>query len=64
MNQIKKRQSQNANFSLVSDKSKGTLEILARKVERRLGDNFPLAQYIREGFAYHHGYLPDDLKPP
>lgn len=38
------------------------LEQLARKVERRLGAEFPLAQYIREGFAYHHGQLPDDLR--
>lgn len=60
--QLKKRQDQNANFSLVAKESKAALESLARKVEQRLGDNFPLAQYIREGFAYHHGYLPDDLR--
>lgn len=35
---------------------------LANKVERRLGPGFPLATYIREGFAYHHGQLPDDLR--
>jgi len=38
------------------------LEHLAEKIERRLGHDFPLAQYIREGFAYHHGRVPDDLR--
>ena len=60
--QLKKRQEQNTDFSLVAIENKVALENLARKVEQRLGEHFPLAQYIREGFAYHHGYLPDDLK--
>jgi helicase len=51
----------NGDFHLAPD-SKGVLERLARRVERRLGPGFPLATYIREGFAYHHGQLPDDLR--
>jgi helicase len=48
-------------FHLAPD-SKGELDRLALKVERRLDKDFPLATYIREGFAYHHGQLPDDLR--
>jgi len=48
-------------FHLAPD-SKDQLNRLAHTVERRLGDGFLLATYIREGFAYHHGLLPDDLR--
>lgn len=48
-------------FHLAPD-GKAELERLALKVERRLGKGFPLATYIREGFGYHHGQLPDDLR--
>lgn len=51
----------NGNFHLAPG-SKEELDRLALKVERRLGEDFPLATYIREGFAYHHGQLPDDLR--
>ncbi|HEY64518.1 MAG TPA: DEAD/DEAH box helicase [Caldilineae bacterium] len=48
-------------FHLAPD-SREELERLAIRVERRLGLGFPLATYIRDGFAYHHGQLPDDLR--
>lgn len=62
LNQIQQRQSKDPNFSLVSERSKKNLEELSLKVEAKLGRNFPLAVYIRNGFAYHHGTLPDDLR--
>jgi helicase len=46
----------------LAPESKGELDRLALKIERRLGTAFPLATYVREGFAYHHGQLPDDLR--
>lgn len=46
----------------LAPESREELERLAHKVERRLGPGFPLATYIQEGFAYHHGQLPDDLR--
>lgn len=58
---IKEVRSADEDFHLAPD-SKEELDRLARKVERRLGDGFLLATYIREGFAYHHGQLPDDLR--
>lgn len=48
-------------FHLAPDR-RAELEVLASKVEDRLGHGFPLAGYIREGFAYHHGQLPEDLR--
>jgi len=50
-----------ANFHLAPGHS-DELEALARRVEHRLGQGFPLADYVRKGFAYHHGQLPDDLR--
>ncbi len=58
---INEIRSADAEFHLAPD-SKDELEHLAYIVERRLGPGFPLAGYIREGFAYHHGQLPDDLR--
>jgi len=61
-NRIQEMREVNPTFRLASDSSKEELERLAQKVERRLGEGFPLSTYIREGFAYHHGHLPDDLR--
>lgn len=58
---IQKIRTADGSFHLAPD-SKEELERLALKVERRLDEDFPLAAYIREGFAYHHGLLPDDLR--
>jgi hypothetical protein len=38
------------------------VEELAKSIEKRMGVGFPLAAYVREGFAFHHGLLPDDLR--
>ncbi len=58
---IQELRTSNKDFHLAPG-SKEELSRLASKVERRLGPEFPLAAYIREGFAYHHGQLPDDLR--
>jgi superfamily II DNA/RNA helicase len=58
---IQERRTVDADFHLAPG-NKDQLNRLAHMVERRLGDGFPLATYIREGFAYHHGQLPDDLR--
>jgi len=52
----------NSEFSLVPENKTKKLEELAKTIERRMGVGFPLAAYIREGFAFHHGFLPDDLR--
>lgn len=35
---------------------------LASWIESVLGEGFPLAKYIQQGFAYHHGLLPDNIR--
>jgi len=37
-------------------------ETLAKRIEDTLGRNFPLAKFVRQGFAYHHGLVPDDIR--
>ena len=52
----------NPDFTLVDKDKSEPLNNLAKTIERRMGDDFPLAKYVREGFAFHHGLLPDDLR--
>lgn len=58
---IQELQADHDDFHLVPN-HKGELHELAQRIERRLGKGFPLAKYVEEGFAYHHGQLPDDLR--
>ena len=49
------------NFDLKECNDKDRLE-LANRIESILGTDFPLAKYIQQGFAYHHGFLPDNIR--
>ena len=59
---ILEEKTRNPEFSLVPENKAEKLEELAKTIERRMGVGFQLATYIREGFAFHHGLLPDDLR--
>ena len=46
------------NFS----KSVEILEEVKEYIQYMLGDTFPLVNYVANGFAYHHGDLPQDIR--
>lgn len=52
----------NPDFTLVDKDKIEALNNLSKTIERRMGDGFPLAKYVKEGFGFHHGLLPDDLR--
>ena len=38
------------------------LDELTEYVQYQLGDSYPLAKYVTNGFAFHHGDLPQDIR--
>lgn len=43
-------------------KSVGILEEVKEYIQYMLGDTYPLVNYVANGFAYHHGDLPQDIR--
>jgi len=52
---------ESANFEL-DESHNPNRTALAKRIEDTLGENFPLAKYVRQGFAYHHGLVPDNMR--
>ncbi|MBR3744596.1 MAG: DEAD/DEAH box helicase [Bacteroidales bacterium] len=42
--------------------SEAVLEDLKEYIQYMLGDTYPLVNYVANGFAYHHGDLPQDIR--
>lgn len=49
-------------LSYVTDAGKRKLSEVVEYLAYQLGNEYPLTQYVRQGFAYHHGQLPQDLR--
>lgn len=47
---------------LIDDDNRELLEDLQGYVSYQYGEDYPLSRYIRNGFAYHNGSLPQDVR--
>lgn len=47
---------------LIDDDNRDSLDNLQGYVSYQYGEDYPLSRYIRSGFAYHNGSLPQDVR--
>lgn len=46
----------------LNERELGEFNIFVQYLSERLGIYHPLVQFVRRGIAYHHGYLPQDVR--